>query len=822
MHGKRIISRLDEDSIGNLPAMEIYAELNSVLEARGCAVVTAPPGAGKSTLLPLTILDALPEGKILMLEPRRLAARQIAGRMASLLGESVGKTVGYRVRFESKVSADTRIEVLTEGILTRMLVEDQTLEGVSAVIFDEFHERSLNSDVALALTREARGIIRPDLKIVIMSATIDADEICSQMEAPLVECKGRMFPVEINYCPTDEDISAAVVRLIRKALSEKEGDILAFLPGEAEIKKCREILADRLTQEEETVRVYPLYGMLSSAEQKAATAAGKAGERKVVLATSIAETSITIEGVRVVIDSGLCRKPVYDPQKALSQLETVRISMDMARQRSGRAGRTAAGTCCRLWSAATEKMMADCRKPEILEADLAPMLLDISACGCSFLNWLTPPPAASLHAARELLTLLGALDRNGKITAHGRELAKLPCHPRIAEMLLKNTKALATDVAAVLEERDPLASTEGADLSIRIARLRRQPCTGAWERISRIAQQYRRLVRAEPEKTYPDAYAIGALIAAAFPERIGKAVGNGRFMLAGGDTAFVDRNDPIASYEWIAVASLNARAGGDGRIFLASPLAPEDISTTVYDRVGWDSKKGAVVAQREYRAGRLTVSSRPIDVEAERCVEIICEAVRKEGRALLDFSDKVENMQRRIAAVASWHPEAGLPDVSTEALVQNVSEWLPPFIGKAVTRAEIKRIDVTQAIWAHLTYAQQAEVERLAPSHITVPSGSRIAVQYRVGADAPVLRVRLQECFGLLDTPRVDGGKRPVLMELLSPGFKPVQLTKDLRSFWESTYFEVRKELKRRYPKHAWPEDPKSAAVTVNTRKKGV
>ncbi|MCQ2141772.1 MAG: ATP-dependent helicase HrpB [Bacteroidales bacterium] len=810
----QIIARMDKAMAEQLPAMEIAEEVNHLLAGEQCLVITAPPGAGKSTLLPLTILDSLPEGRILMLEPRRIAARQIAERMASMLGEPVGKTVGYRVRFESRVSAETRIEVLTEGILTRMLIDDQTLDGVSAVIFDEFHERSIHSDVALALTRESQAIIRPDLKIVIMSATIDADEICSKMGAKLIESKGRMFPVEVLHCPSDEDMPEAVAHAVRMVHGKYEGDILAFLPGEAEIRRCKEMLGECIG----TTKVLPLYGMLSSAEQKTAIAPSAPGERKVVLATPIAETSITIEGVRIVVDSGLCKKMVFNPQNSLSHLETVRISMDMARQRTGRAGRTAPGVCIRLWSAATERTMADCRVPEILEADLAPMLLDISACGGDELPWLTPPPPAHLAAAHTLLTMLGALDEKGRITAHGRTLSKTPCHPRIAQMLLRGQKALASDIAAVLEERDPMPEA-GAAISLRIDELRRHPGARNWSRIAKIAEQYRDIVKAKPDSSYTDAYAAGALIAAAYPERIGKTLGDGRFMLATGDIAFVDRTDEIAAYDWIAVASLNTRAGADGRIFLAAPLDPKDVETTTYDNVSWDSRKGAVVSQRETRIGRLVVDTRQISSDPAVTAHIICEAVQKEGLSMLDFDDEVENLQRRIAAVAAWHPELELPDSSTDALLRSAPEWLPFYIGKATTKAELKKIDLKAAIWARLSYEQQQSVERLAPTHIAVPTGSRIRVEYRLGAEAPVLRVRLQECFGLLDTPRVDGGARPVLMELLSPGFKPVQLTSDLRSFWEGTYFEVRKELKRRYPKHSWPDNPLEAEAVRGVKK---
>ncbi|MBO4917744.1 MAG: ATP-dependent helicase HrpB [Bacteroidales bacterium] len=799
--------------------------VDALLAGHASLVVTAPPGAGKSTLLPITILEGLGEGRVLMLEPRRLAARQIAERMAWLLGEPVGHTAGYRIRFESKVSSATRIEVLTEGILTRMLVDDPTLDGVSAVIFDEFHERSLNSDLALALCRETQQQLRPDLRIVIMSATIDTGEICQEMDAPLVEGKGRMFPVQIiqeEPEATEANAAEAVARAVRRAHREQEGDILAFLPGEADIRRCAELLGDTLDGTE----VHPLYGMLPPEAQRRAIAPGE--RRKIVLATPIAETSLTIENVRIVVDSGLCRKPVFDPQSGLSRLETVRISRDMARQRTGRAGRVAPGVCYRLWGPGTEARMEENRRPEILEADLSQTVLAIASwggCGADGLPWMTAPPGASLRQAAGLLLALGAVDAAGGITAAGRRMAALPCHPRIAHMLVKaqtpEEKALASDIAALLEEKDPMAQeSAGTDLGARISalrRARRERREGrAWGRIARIAEQYRSLTRCAEDDSDPDPYAIGALVAAAYPERIAKAHkdGCGRFLLACGDPAFTEQDDPMASYEWLAVASLNAREGADGRIFLAAPLDPGDLGDmrTERDNVAWDSRRGAVVAQRETRIGGLVISARPLsDIPREEIMRIICEAAARDGRSMLEFSDEVGNLQRRVAAVAAWHPELNLPDLSTDAVLRHASDWLPPFIGKATTSQELKKIGLTQALWSLLDYKQQQAVDRLAPTHIAVPTGSRIRVEYRQGAELPVLRVRLQECFGLTDTPRVDDGRKPVLMELLSPGFKPVQLTQDLRSFWENAYFEVRKELRRRYPKHSWPDNPLEA-----------
>ena len=837
---------------GQLPASQIVLPVNEKLEDHNTLVITAPPGAGKSTLLPLTIHAARPGGRILMLEPRRLAARQIAERMASTLGEPVGKTVGYRVRFESKVSADTRIEVLTEGILTRMLVDDATLEGVDAVIFDEFHERSIHSDLALALARQSQQIIRPDLKIIIMSATIETDEICQSLHAPLIESKGRMFPVKVTHAAEDtavREMPRAAAQAIVKAHREEEGDILVFLPGQGEIEKCQELLGSSLAP----TSVYPLYGNLAPELQRRAIAPSQPGERKVVLATPIAETSLTIEGVRIVIDSGLCRSQVFDIRTGMNHLETVRISMDMATQRTGRAGRVAEGCCHRLWTLASEHHMETQRKPEIAEADLAPMVLSVAAFGESdteSLPWLTPPPAGNMMKARQLLQTLGALDGQGIITLLGRRMAALPCHPRISRMIISakgdKQQGLACDIAALLEEKDPMADSHDSDMTLRISALRahrRKGSLARWARIARIAQEYRRLVfkgmkheKDENEDIAPEE--VGGLVAHAYPERIAKAADDiGHFRLASGGQVQVDHSDILSARKWLAIASLYT-TGRSGRIFLAAPVDIDNLDetgndaerqtgrlTTVCENVSWDSKQGCVVMQKERRIGLLVVSSKPIhDADKQQVKHIVCEAVKKDGLSMLDWNENVQRLQQRVGIVAAWHPELGLPDLSTQHLMDTACDWLPFYLEQdrhiRSNVAELKKIRLEEVLWALLTYEQQQAVDRLAPTHIEVPTGSRIRVDYRPGAAAPVLSVRLQECFGLLQTPCVNNGRQPVLMELLSPGFKPVQLTQDLHSFWQGTYFEVRKEMKRRYPKHYWPENPLEAEAVRGTRRK--
>lgn len=799
--------------IHELPVGEVAGKVNASLRQKPRVVVTAPPGAGKSTLLPLTIMTDTPEGRILMLEPRRLAARQVAQRMADMIGERVGQTVGYTIRFESRVSDRTRIEVVTEGILQRLLVDDPTLDGISVVIFDEFHERSLYSDIAYALTLEAQRLIRPDLKIVIMSATIDTDYICRRFDAPLIESQGRAYDVEIIRAADSDDTTcvADTAAAIRRALREQSGDILAFLPGQGEIMKCRDLLANLPSD----IYIHTLYGMLPFEEQRRTLAPSPAGTRKIVLSTPIAETSLTIEGIRTVVDSGFYKGMVFDARSGLSHLETMRISLDMARQRSGRAGRLSEGVCYRLWSNPVELRMKESRVPEIEEADLSSMVLDIAAWGESDvfdLPWLTPPPRDKVFKARQLLCSLGAVNDKGEITPHGRKLTRIPCHPRIAQMLTvaddNATKALGADIAAILDEKDPFNDENDCDITTRIIMLRearRRGNSGRFGRIIKIAEQYRRLVNAKEDNTIPDQTAIGALVALAYPERAAMMVADCRYRLANGDEVRINAEDALSSRKFLAIASLGKR------IFLAAPIDEAVLKdmATWNEKLHWDNRQGRVVARRELRLGALLLDTAVSDsIDRARIIEAICEAAAKDGRSMFDFSDDVTRLIQRIETVAGWHPELDLPDVSVDRLLETAGEWLPLYIGDAMTVRELKRIDICQVVWGLLTYDRQQSVDAIAPSHYRLPNGRNVRLDYRVGADSPVLSARLEDCFGIRETPRVDGGTRPMLMELLSPGFKPVQLTKDIASFWSTTYHEVRKELRRRYPKHPWPENP--------------
>ncbi|RKD89987.1 ATP-dependent helicase HrpB [Mangrovibacterium diazotrophicum] len=805
-----------------MPVVTILDDIREKLQKQNTLIVNAPPGAGKSTIVPLDLLNLqeLNGQKIIMLEPRRLAARTIAERMASLLGEEVGETVGYRIRFENRIGKKTRIEVVTEGILTRMLHADNSLEGVGAVIFDEFHERSIFADVALALCREAQQILRPDLRIVVMSATLNLPQLSEILQAPVVQSQGRQFPVEISYTGENDVrmLPELAAQTVIRAIREQEGDILTFLPGEGEIRKCEKILQD----ERLPVEIHPLYGMLPKNKQLAAIFQSKQGKRKIILATSIAETSLTIEGVKVVVDCGYARTSRFDPRSGLSRLETVQISKDSADQRAGRAGRLGPGVCYRMWSRATQEQLAEHRTPEIIEADLADLVLDLAQWGITDpnqLSWLSPPPKGAVLQASELLHNLDALE-GSKITPLGKELHRLPCHPRIAHMLIMAQKegnvALATDLAAVLEERDPLGKEAGIDINLRIEALRKQRAENRLSkklnRIEKVAESYRQIINCKISNEAVNPYETGLLLVYAYPERIACArVGNNaQFQLANGSIAMAGHRDDLAHESWLAVAHLNAREGM-GTIFLASPLNPTDLAPLVKTRevINWDSKKGTLNAVSELRIGSIVLQSKPLpNPDPSLLQQAITDAIKKDGEHLLNFSEEVVQWQNRILSLRKWNPEQNWPDVSTAVLLHSNQEWLSPYLQNIRKADDLKKIDLLNVLQYSLETELQTKLNELAPARLNVPSGSAIKLQYQPNGAAPVLAVRLQEVFGLADTPKVNGGKLGVLMHLLSPGFKPVQVTSDLRSFWNNTYFEVKKELKRRYPKHAWPDDP--------------
>jgi ATP-dependent helicase HrpB len=818
-----------------LPVTEIIPQVRVELSQENTLIITAPPGAGKSTLLPLALLDEpwLQGKKILMLEPRRLAASSIAHRMASLLGEPIGKTVGYRIRFDNQTSAETRIEVVTEGILTRMIHNDNALEKVGLVIFDEFHERNIHADVAMAFCRESQSILRPDLRIMVMSATMDMPQLSKLLSAPIIESKGRQYPVEVKYGnDVDERMLAEMTaHAVTQAAQENTGDILVFLPGQGEIRQCEELLKKALPQ----VAIHPLYGQLSPSRQYAAIMPHLKGKRKVVLSTSIAETSLTIEGVTIVVDSGLGRTSRFDPKSGLSRLVTVRISQDMADQRAGRAGRLGPGVCYRMWTKATQERMASFRTPEILEADLAPLVLDMAHWGIEDiqeLTWLTPPPAGALAQASDTLHQLEAMD-NGKITPHGKQIHQLPCHPRIAHMLLMAKEngrlPLATDLAALLEERDPLDKEAGIDINLRIEALRRHRQEGRigrkFDKIEKVAASFRKLLDVEAQNGLIDSYESGILLAYAYPERIAYARpgANAQFQLANGKFATAGHRDDLANEPWLAIAHIDAREG-TGKIFMAAPLNPRDLAPLVKtsEVIHWDTRKGGLVARKELRIGSIVLQSTPLpSPDAGHLLQAISDAIKNEGEQLLDFNEKVTQWQNRVLSLRLWRPDEGWPDVSTSTLLATNRDWLGPYLVNVSKPEDLKKLDMLNILQHSLDYEKQKQLAILAPEKIEVPSGSLIKIDYQANGEPPVLAVRLQELFGLADSPRVNDGRNAVILHLLSPGYKPVQITSDLRSFWDKAYFEVRKELKRRYPKHSWPDDPWKAEAVRGVKRRG-
>ncbi len=807
------------DKFRILPISEVAEEVCASLAETPRLILTSPPGTGKSTLIPLILLNSLPEGKILMLEPRRIAARQVAMRMASMLGEEIGGTVGYRVRFDTRVSASTRIEVITEGIMERMLIEDPTLECVSAVIFDEFHERNLSSDLSLALVREIQNVLRPDVRILIMSATIDATSLSEKLEAVHIDCPGKNHEVKIIYGEDFDPRNCAMVvaRTINQALRNHKGNILAFLPGQAEIMKCKDLLSEII----EDVDILTLYGMMPQEQQNKVMIPSAYGRRRVVLATPIAETSLTIEGIEVVVDSGLYRAPVFDLTSGLSRLTTRRISMDMAVQRSGRAGRLGPGVCYRLWSKPSEAKFKATREPEILTADLAPSILNIASWGESDplnLPWITFPPKGNVENGRQLLRLLGAIDEGGRLTEKGKKILQLPCHPRIAVMLTEAgvLKCAACDIAAILEERDPFKDENDADITTRLELLeqsRRTRRFAGWKRINDVSEQYRKLLKISHGSNVIsteiiDPEEIGKLIAKAYPERIAMRDDKGKYKLsAGGELVSLNPDDDLARHEFLAVASVG------NRILSAAPIDRCEVERlgSWKENIVWNSKEGRVTAQEELCLGTLVIATRQITGKSRDAItSAVVEAVKKDGLSMFDFNEEVKSLQLRIAIVSDWHPEFGLPDASTEAILSSAGDWLPMYIGSATNVQELRKINLQDVVTGLLTYQQQTDLERVAPTSIKLPSGRNVKIRYRKGAEVPVVSARIQDCFGLLKTPTIDEGKRKVLMELLSPGFKPVQLTQDMEGFWKDTYFEIRKELRRRYPKHNWPENPLS------------
>jgi ATP-dependent helicase HrpB len=826
-----------------LPIAEILPALRDTLARATAAVVQAAPGAGKTTQVPLALLDApwLAGRRIVMLEPRRLAARAAAHRMAALRGEEVGATIGYRTRLDSKVSRTTRIEVVTEGILTRRLQSDTDLAGVGLVMFDEFHERSLQGDLGLALTLDVQRGLRSDLRILVMSATIDGAAVAKLLgDAPVLAASGRSHPVDTRYLgsgPSGDRIEERMAAAVRQALREEPGDVLAFLPGEAEIRRTVQRLGDLGG----VCRVLPLYGALTREEQDAAIRPSPAGERKIVLATAIAETSLTIEGVRVVIDSGLSRRPRFDPRSGLSGLETGRVSRASAEQRRGRAGRLGPGVCYRLWPEPEDRALAAFDPPEVTVADLTGLVLELAAWGVrdpATLAWLDPPPAAAVEQARALLRDLDAVDEGGLATPHGRAMTALGAHPRLAHMMIRGHErgdgATACDLAAILSERD-VARSRGpdrdADLAWRLEALDdggRAPAHGhEFDRAAlnvcrrASADWQRRLDR--PARRNGSA-AAGHLVALAYPDRVAQRRGAAAtYRLRNGRGAQLAERDPLARAPLLAIASLDD-GSQNARVFLAAEIGREDIdvlfgsSILESDVVEWDERAGAVAARRQRRLGALVLDDRPLnDPPADAIAKVLIAALKERGAAALPWSDEAREWQARVMFLRRNDPAGEWPDVTDEALTHRLDGWLGPFLARARRLADVDRLPLLEALAAQLTWQQRQRLDRLAPSHLTVPSGSNKRLDYRSG-ETPVLAVKLQEMFGATATPSVVEGRVAVVLQLLSPAGRPVQITQDLINFWRTGYPAVRGELRGRYPRHPWPDDPLKAPPSARAK----
>jgi ATP-dependent helicase HrpB len=831
-----------------LPITEALPALLEILATRTRVLLQAPPGAGKSTLVPLALRGSswLRDGKILMLEPRRIAARAVAGRMAQLIGEPVGKSVGFRTRLDTRVSRDTRIEVVTEGILTRMLQDNSELPGIACVIFDEFHERSLNADLGLALCLESQQTLREDLRLLIMSATLDLAPLARRLgDAPIITSSGRSYDVQTRYVARRPELhlELQMASVVRRALEEHDGDVLCFLPGAAEINRLQRNL--ETAGLDSTVRVLPLYGDLSAGAQDAALAPAAPGQRKVVLATTIAETSLTIEGIRIVVDAGLRRYAEFDPATGMSRLVTAKVSQAAADQRRGRAGRLNSGVCYRLWSEGTQASLAPQTAPEITHADLAPLALELACWGATDaagLCWLDPPPAAPLAQARDLLRQLDAIDDRLRITSHGRALAKAGVHPRLAHMLVKSRSLgaprLASDLAAILSERDILRAkgdSRDVDLRLRVGVLRgdRQSLPAgidvdprALSQARRSSTDWQRDFSTGVRETADPHEATGVLVALAYPDRIGRARGEGgRYLLANGRGARFGEPQALSKSEFIVATELDG-AEREARIFLAAPLQLEDIEREFADHIvehsaiSWDEREQAVRAKRERRLGALSLQVSELrNPDPDALLRAALDGLQSLGVAALPWTPELRQWQARVALLLKFQVPAPdpWPDLSDAALSRTLQEWAPPWMAGMVRRDHFAHLDLNNALRTRLSYAQQSLLDNEAPTHFVVPSGSRLPIDYLDG-EVPTLSVRLQEMFGMSETPSVAAGRQPLLLKLLSPAGRPVQITRDLVSFWNRGYHEVKKDLKGRYPKHFWPDDPRTATPTRRAR----
>jgi len=836
------------------PITPLLPELQASLEAHPRLVLEAPPGAGKTTQVPPALLDApwLQGRRIVMLEPRRIAARAAAQFMAAQRDEDVGQTVGYRIRFESRVGPATRIEVVTEGILTRLIQDDPELTGIGAILFDEFHERHLAGDLGLALALDVQTTLRPDLRLLVMSATLDGERIARWLDAPRLSSPGRSFPVRIEHPPAraQETPEHHLARVARQALQENPGDVLVFLPGRREIARARSLLDNALPAslgQGDELEILALHGELSLAEQQAALAPAEPVARRVILATNVAESSVTLPGIRAVIDAGLAREPRFDPNSGFSRLETVAISQASADQRAGRAGRVAEGTAYRLWP--QSRRLDAARTPEIAQAELSGFALELAAWGVGAgnddtLRWLDPPPPGALAQARELLAALGALDGDGRITPLGRRMLELGAAPRLAAMALRapvELHSLAADLLALVEARSPLRGEHARsdDFRARVDALhawrdrraaggRGGYDSGAMAGIEQAARGWRRRLDVRTAASgVPDSHAIGDLLLHAWPDRIARQDENNprRYTLANGRGAILHEASALFGEPWLVILDLRLEAR-DSLVLTAAPFDPRRLEEDFPQHfrrertLRWNEGRGAVEAFEERRFGAIVLERRSVPVQPEDALPALLSAVRQRGIDALPWSESAQRLRARMQALADWMPELGLPDVSDAALLASLEAWLGPYLQGKRKLDALGADELSQALASLFDYEQRRQLDQHAPESLTVPSGQVRMLDYAPG-EPPVLAVKLQELFGLADTPRVAGGRVPVTLHLLSPAGRPIQVTQDLKGFWERTYPEVKKELKGRYPRHPWPDDPWSATPTHRAKPRG-
>ncbi|WP_161532438.1 ATP-dependent helicase HrpB [Bradyrhizobium sp. LCT2] len=815
-----------------LPIDAVLDDLSRTLEAHNAAVLVAPPGAGKTTRVPLALLDApwAKGKKIIVLEPRRIAARASADRMAKSLGERAGETVGYRVRFGSKISRATRIEVVTEGIFTRQIMDDPGLSGVAAVLFDEFHERSLDADMGLALARDAQTGLREDLRILVMSATLDGARVAKLLgEAPVVESEGRAFPVETRYLgrKADAPIERQMADAIASALRADGGSVLAFLPGAAEIRRTQNFLGERV--QDASIEIVPLFGALDAAVQDRAIAPAPKGTRKVVLATSIAETSLTIEGVRIVVDSGLARVPRYEPDIGLTRLETVRASRAAVDQRRGRAGRTEPGVCYRLWDEPQTASLAPYTQPEILSADLSSLVLDLAQWGVAdpaALSFLDPPPQPAWKEAKSLLSELNALDGDGRITAEGKSLRALALPPRLARMIVDSHRAGAgedaAEIAAILTERG--LGGDSADLEHRRDQFRRDRSARA-SSARDLARRWASQVAASEKEGPQEDLSTGLMLAYAFPDRVARNRGNGSFVLANGRGAAVEQTSSLARAPYIAIGEMTGTAAS-GRILLAAQITEDDIERhfaehiETVDEISFDRGAMALRARRKRALHAITLSEATLAVSpSEETARIFADGLIAAGLDRLPWSKAAKQWRDRVMFLRKAEGDSW-PDLSDDGLIARRDDWLVPALYDKIALKDISAGDLSDALMALLPWEMRARLDREAPTHFEAPTGTVLAIDYEA-EQGPTIAVRLQELFGLNTHPSIAAGKVPLVLELLSPAQRPVQVTRDLPGFWRGSYAAVRSDLRGRYPRHPWPEDPANALPTRRVKPRG-